>query len=231
MPASRPIRRRLLRLLGGLLLTCLTLPALPILALRWAEPPTTAFMLLQRGPVDYEWRARADISPNLVWAVISAEDQKFLQHYGFDLESIRDALDEYRAGEGMRGASTITQQVAKNLFLWPNQNLLRKGLEAYLTALIELCWTKERILEMYLNIAEFGDGFFGAEAAARRVFGSTAAELSNAEAALLAAVLPSPKRFDANAPSPYVRDRQAWILAQMARARTRGAPLDWSRAQ
>ena len=229
MPSPRPRQRRPLKILGTLLVAGLALPAVPILALRWAPPPTTAFMLLQNGPVDYEWRAHTDISANLVWAVISAEDQKFLQHYGFDLESIRDAVDEYRAGEGMRGASTITQQVAKNLFLWPNQNLLRKGIEAYLTALIELCWTKERILEVYLNIAEFGDGFFGAEAAARRVFGSTAGELSNTQAALLAAVLPSPKRFDASAPSPYVRGRQAWILTQMVRVRTSTEPLDWGR--
>ena len=224
---ARPLHRRVLKLLAILLLAALVLPALPILTFRWIPPPTTAFMLLQDRSVDYEWRARADISPNLVWAVISAEDQKFLQHYGFDLESIRDAVDEYRAGEGMRGASTISQQVAKNLFLWPDQNLLRKGIEAYLTLLIEICWTKERILEVYLNIAEFGDGFFGAEAAARRVFGSTAANLSNAEAALLAAVLPSPKRFDASDPSPYLRGRQAWILGQMVRVRGGPEHLDW----
>ena len=230
MPPRRPLHRRLLTVLAVLLLAGLILPAVPILALRWVPPPTTAFMLLQDGPVDYEWRPRADISVNLVWAVISAEDQKFLQHYGFDLESIRDAVDEYRAGEGLRGASTITQQVAKNLFLWPNQNLLRKGIEAYLTLLIELCLTKERILEIYLNVAEFGDGFFGAEAAAKRVFGSNAGNLSNAQAALLAAVLPSPKRFDASAPSPYVRGRQAWILAQMRRVRSGPERLDWDPA-
>lgn len=227
MRPPRPFHRRALKLLAMLLVAGLVSPALPILALRWIHPPTTAFMLLQDGPVDYAWRARADISPNLVWAVISAEDQKFLQHRGFDLESIRDAVDEYRAGEGMRGASTISQQVAKNLFLWPDQNLLRKGIEAYLTVLIEICWTKERILEVYLNIAEFGDGFFGAEAAAQRVFGSSAARLSNAQAALLAAVLPSPKRFDASDPSPYLRGRQAWILGQMARVRATPEPLDW----
>lgn len=230
MPPRRPLHRRLLKLLATLLLAGLVLPTVPILALRWIPPPTTAFMLLQDGPVDYEWRARGDISVNLAWAVISAEDQKFLQHHGFDLASIRDAVEEYRAGEGMRGASTITQQVAKNLFLWPNQNLLRKGIEAYLTLLIELCWPKERILEVYLNVAEFGDGFFGAETAAERIFGSTAGNLSNAQAALLAAVLPSPKRFDASTPSPYVRGRQAWILTQMTRVRSGSQRLDWGPA-
>ena len=227
MAVLRRLRRGLLKLAGTLLAIGLVLPAPPILALRWLSPPTTAFMLLQDGAVDYRWRARTEISPSLVWAVVSAEDQKFFQHHGFDLESIRDAVEDYRAGRGLRGASTISQQVAKNLFLWPDQNLLRKGIEAYLTLLIEACWPKARILEVYVNTVEFGNGLFGAEAAARQVFGTSAAELSNAQAALLAAVLPSPKRFDASAPSPYVRGRQAWILEQMARVRAGGEPLDW----
>ncbi len=233
MPSARPILRRILRLLTASLLAIIVVSVLPVLALRWVDPPTTAFMLLQPdsvADVSYEWRDRDAISTNLAWAVIAAEDQKFLQHHGFDLESIRDAVDEYRAGEGLRGASTITQQVAKNLFLWPDQNLLRKGIEAYLTVLIELCWTKERILEVYLNIAELGPGLFGAEAAAQTLFGRAANELSTSQAALLAAVLPSPKRFDAADPSPYLRDRQRWILRQMTRVRRDNEPLEWDRS-
>jgi monofunctional biosynthetic peptidoglycan transglycosylase len=213
---------RAARLLAGLIALGLLISVVPVAVLRWIDPPVTAFMILQPGAVtdlSYEWRDREDLSRNLAWAVISAEDQKFFQHHGFDFASIREAVDEYRSGDGLRGASTITQQVAKNVFLWPGQSLLRKGIEAYLTVLIEVCWPKARILEVYLNIAEFGDGIFGAEAAAQRVFRTSAASLSSAQAALLAAVLPSPKRYRAYSPTPYVRGRQLWILGQMSRVR------------
>lgn len=146
-------------------------------------------------------------------AVVAAEDQRFPDHRGFDLESIRDALEERHRRQ--RGASTISQQVAKNLYLWPGQSWLRKGLEAYLTLYIELLWPKRRILEIYLNIAEFGPGVFGVGYAAGDFFGGTARQLSARQAATLAAVLPNPKRMSAAAPSVHVAERRQWILRQM----------------
>jgi monofunctional biosynthetic peptidoglycan transglycosylase len=148
-------------------------------------------------------------------AVVAAEDQKFPYHSGFDLESISDAVEDRLRGDRLRGASTITQQTAKNLFLWPGRSFVRKGLEAWFTMLLELCWSKARILEVYLNIAEFGRGIYGVEAAAGHFFGKPAADLGPGEAAVLAAVLPSPKRLHANRPSAYVQDRARWILEQM----------------
>ena len=147
--------------------------------------------------------------------MIAAEDQKFLHHNGFDVEAIQMAIDDARDGGQLRGASTISQQTAKNLFLWPGRSFVRKGLEAYLTVLIELCWSKQRIVEMYLNIAEFGNGLFGITAASKHFFGKTPAELSADDAALLAAVLPNPARLRVDEPSPYVRARQAWIRRHM----------------
>jgi monofunctional biosynthetic peptidoglycan transglycosylase len=172
-----------------------------------------------RSGYTYDWLAFEQIAMGLPIAVIAAEDQKFPTHWGFDLESIRDAIDERRDGGRLRGASTISQQVAKNIFLWPGQSLLRKGIEAYFTLLIEATWSKRRILEVYVNVAEFGPGVYGAAAASRRFFGKTADRLTDADAALLAAVLPNPKRFDAREPSAYVRERQRWILGQMRRLR------------
>jgi len=209
-PRRRWGRRVLLLALAVLLFT-----ALQVLALRWIAPPTSAFMLAHPGEVAYEWRALGDISSELPIAVVAAEDQLFLQHDGFDVEAIRDALDERENGERSRGASTLSQQVAKNLFLWSGRSWLRKGLEAYYTVLIEALWPKQRIVEVYVNIAEFGDGVYGAEAAAQRYFGRPAAQLSAAQAALLAAVLPNPKLLRADAPSAYVRRRQAWIQRQV----------------
>ena len=173
-------------------------------------------MLRERltGPVQQRWVDWPQISPHAKVAVIAAEDQKFPEHHGFDLESINDALEERERGR-TRGASTISQQVAKNLFLWPGHSWARKGLEAYFTVLIETLWPKRRILEVYLNIAEFGSGVFGVGAASEVYFGKRAARLGAADAALLAAVLPSPKRMRVNAPSRYVRSRQDWILGQM----------------
>jgi len=154
------------------------------------------------------------ISPWMALAVIAAEDQKFPEHWGFDVGAIQQVLDN-NSGERMRGASTLSQQTAKNLFLWDGRSWLRKGLEAGMTVGIETVWTKRRILTVYLNIAEFGPGIFGAEAAAQRYFHKPASRLTIAEAALLAAVLPNPIRFRADAPSGYVRQRQQWIMRQM----------------
>jgi monofunctional biosynthetic peptidoglycan transglycosylase len=196
-----------------------------VVALRWVDPPTTAFMLRDRigavlaGEPGYEfrheWRDWDRISPYAALAVVAAEDQKFPQHRGFDLEQIDKALADRERGRRVRGASTISQQVAKNLFLWPGQSWFRKGLEAGLTVLIELAWPKQRVLEVYLNVAEFGRGTWGVQAASRRYFGRDADRLTRSQAALLAAVLPAPKRYSVVAPGPYVRKRQAWIERQM----------------
>ena len=192
------------------------LPVAMVLPWRWIPPPTSAFMLragLGGQEVQQRWVGWTDMSPHLPIAVVAAEDQRFPHHNGFDFDSIRSALDQQSARQ--RGASTITQQVAKNLFLWPERSWIRKGVEAYLTLLIEVLWPKQRILEIYLNIAELGPGVFGVEAAADRFFGTTAAGVNRRQAALLAAVLPSPKRFSAADPSPYVSERADWIERQV----------------
>lgn len=163
----------------------------------------------------HQWRPLAQISPNLLQAVVAAEDQKFLQHSGFDLQAIEKALVYNSKGRKIRGASTISQQTAKNVFLWTGRSWVRKGLESGFTLLLEGAWGKGRILEVYLNSVEFGPGVFGAEAAAQRYFGISAAKLSRQQAALLAAVLPNPHRFLVQAPSPYLRKRQEWIQKQM----------------
>lgn len=198
------------------------LTALPVLALRVLDPPTSAFMIAYRlgaGTDDsrlrYRWVDYSDIAAPAKIAVIAAEDQRFKDHFGFDVQEIVASIDEARDGGRLRGASTITQQVAKNLFLWSGQSLVRKALEAYFAVLLELSWPKSRILEVYLNVAEFGHGVYGVEAAADRFFRKHAAQLNPWEAARLAAVLPSPRRWRADAPSAHVRARQVWIMAQV----------------
>lgn len=198
-----------------LVLVVLLGTALATLALRWVPPPTSSFMLQATSPVRYRWADWDEISPYAALAVVAAEDQKFPDHWGFDLESIQDALRDRQKGGRLRGASTITQQVSKNLFLWSGQSFLRKGVEAYFTVLIEWLWPKQRILEVYLNIAEFGPGIYGVRAASETHFRLSPTELGPYEAALLAAVLPNPKRLNAGQPSAYVRERRDWILSQM----------------
>ena len=219
-------RRQLLRRLGRILLSAglvfVLLSILLVLPLRWVNPATTAFMLQDdsgKEPLQHEWVSWADMGDALPIAVVAAEDQKFADHLGFDVESIRDSVDEYGDGRPLRGASTITQQVAKNLYLWPSRSFVRKGLEAYLAALLEAMLPKRRILEIYVNIAELGPGIYGGGAASAAYFGKVPSALDDAEAALLAAVLPNPRRLHANQPSAYVRDRQAWIVEQMQRLR------------
>ncbi|WP_411755637.1 monofunctional biosynthetic peptidoglycan transglycosylase [Serratia sp. (in: enterobacteria)] len=163
-----------------------------------------------------DWVAMDDIAPSMALAVMAAEDQKFPVHWGFDVAAIEKALSHNeKRPTRIRGASTLSQQTAKNLFLWDGRSWVRKGLEAGLTAGIELVWTKRRILTVYLNIVEFGDGIFGVEAAAQHFFHKPASRLTASEAALLAAVLPNPHRFKAGAPSGYVIQRQQWIMRQM----------------
>lgn len=214
------------RWLCGMLLVIIVLTVLPVLCLRWIPPPTSAVMLADRfadtargkvhRSVRYRWTRWNAISPQMCLAVVAAEDQRFPQHWGFDFASIADALDEHDAKGRLRGASTITQQVARNLFLWQGRSYVRKGLEAYFTVLLEVLWPKRRILEVYLNIVEFGEGTYGVGAASQVFFGKHPIELRTPEAALLAAVLPSPNRFHLRNPSTYVRQRASWIETQMA---------------
>jgi monofunctional glycosyltransferase len=224
MPA-RSFTGRALSFSCWLLLSLAALSAVTVLALRWIDPPTSAFIVREQlivansdGPrytVRHRWVDWAGISSPMKVAVIAAEDQTFPDHNGFDFKSINKAMDERERGRRVRGASTISQQVAKNLFLWPGQSWLRKGLEAYFTLLIETLWPKQRILEVYLNVAEFGRGVFGVGAASEVFYGKSAARLNANDAALLAAVLPSPKRMRVDAPSRYLRSRQQWIMSQM----------------
>lgn len=198
----------------------IALTILLVLPWRWIPPPTTAFMLRERivgeGTIHYQWAPWDAISSHLPIAAVAAEDQKFPGHFGFDLDSIADAMEEKRRGGRLRGASTISQQVAKNLYLWPGQNLVRKGLEAYFTLAIELLWPKRRILEVYLNVAEFSPGIFGATAASRHAFRREPADLTPRQAATLVAVLPSPRRMSAAQPSEYVMRRSREIQEAVA---------------
>ena len=214
-------RRHILRILGG----CLLAVALQILVLRWLPPPSTMFMLLRHverltetkpsPPIRYDWVPMRSIPGHMALAAVAAEDQSFPRHFGFDLDAIARAVEHNEKRGRIRGASTISQQTAKNLFLWPGRSWVRKGLEAGLTVLLELLWPKERILEVYLNIAEFGDGTYGVGAAAGRFFGKTPDRLSRHEAAILVSVLPNPRRLSAQRPSPYVMQRANWVLSQM----------------
>jgi monofunctional biosynthetic peptidoglycan transglycosylase len=196
-----------------------------VLLLRWWPPATSAYMVEARlaalGAGDFSfhlrhtWVDRERIAPAAQLAVIASEDQKFPFHHGFDFDSIQDALREQEDGIRTRGASTISQQTAKNLFLWGGRSYVRKAFEAWFTALLELCWPKTRILEVYLNSAQFGPDVYGVEAAAQVYFHKHAAALSRSEAAQLAAVLPNPLRLHADRPSAYVVARREWILTQM----------------
>jgi monofunctional glycosyltransferase len=218
--------RRIAHGLLWLVLGVIAVAVLTVLALRWINPPTSAFMLGTRiaafvagdhaYQTHYQWVDLEQISPQAALAVIAAEDQQFPFHAGFDFKSIREAVRNNAAGRRVHGASTISQQVAKNLFLWSGRSYFRKGLEAGFTLLIEWCWPKERILEVYLNIAEFGRGIYGVQAAARYFFHEDARHLDRADSALLAAVLPSPRRYRVEAPSRYVLGRRDWIAEQMA---------------
>ena len=216
----RPARRwpsalaRIGRFCARLTFVALALPTLVLLALRWLDPPTSAFILARQweqlrggraAAVHHRWVDFDRISPHLAVAVIAAEDQRFPEHHGFDLAAINRALAHNARSRTVRGASTISQQTAKNLFLWSGRSYLRKGLEAGLTLGLELVWPKRRILEVYLNLAEFGDGVFGARAAAERIFHTSPDRLSLQQAALLASVLPDPGGLDAGHPSVHVQ--------------------------
>lgn len=185
---------------------------------RFNEPPGTLLMLERKMSGDviiHPWVSLDDISPHLVTAVIAAEDTRFCLHNGIDFEAIDEAIEEAENGARLRGASTISQQTAKNAFLWNGRSWLRKGAEVWMTFVIETLWPKRRIMEMYLNIAEWGDGHFGAEAAAQKRFGKSAKDLTRREAALLAAVLPNPHKWRVDPPGPYVRGRASTLRSRM----------------
>ena len=214
------------RLWPWVLLALILLPLAPVVAFKWLPPPTTAFMLQSpTQPVDYRWVPMAQIAPVAGHAVIAAEDQKFPVHDGFDREAIEKAIEHNKRSKRRRGASTISQQTAKNLFLWSGGGYFRKGIEAGYTVLLEKLWGKERILEVYLNVAEFGPGLYGVEAASQRYFGKPASKLTANDAARLASVLPSPRRWSVGKPGPYVQRRVQWVMGQMGYGR-RGSPSE-----
>lgn len=217
-------RRFVARFLIYCVLVIIAIPVALILPLRWLPPLTTSFMVItwftkaeDAGPLRYDWVGRKAISRRAPEALVAAEDQRFFEHHGFDLPSIRKAYSANQRGKRIKGASTISQQVSKNLFLWPGRSWLRKGLEAWFTLWLELLLPKERILELYANVAQFGPATFGVEAASRHYYGKPAARLNRNEAALLAAVLPNPVKLRVANPGPYVRRRQAWIMNQSMR--------------
>jgi monofunctional glycosyltransferase len=220
---KRSLPIRFIQFLGWLTLGFVVLSVATVLALRWVDPPTSAFMIADRieswsgpsYPLRHAWTDWNRTAGPMKVAVIASEDQMFPDHRGFDFKSIDKALEERERGRRVRGASTISQQVAKNLFLWSGRSWIRKGLEAYFTLLIETLWPKQRILEVYLNVAQFGRGIYGVGAAGQTFFRKPAARFNSADAALLAAVLPNPVRLKVNAPSRYVRARQQWIMGQM----------------
>jgi monofunctional biosynthetic peptidoglycan transglycosylase len=227
---TRPNRKRsrwrtLWRWIFIAMLAWLALTWLCVLTLRFVAPVTSAFMIERRFAaarahesgfaLRYQFVPLAKISPELPIALVAAEDQKFPIHHGFDVQAIAEAMDDADEGAPLRGASTISQQTAKNLFLWSGRSFVRKGLEAYFTVLIEATWPKARILEVYANIAEFGDGIYGADAAARTFFRKPPSQLTAREAALLASVLPNPKKLHADRPTPYVENHADWIERQV----------------
>ena len=219
-----PKRKRRRPVLTVLLALALLLVA-SVAIHRFVPPPATFLMVtraVEGGEMTYRWRSLNDISPRLVEAVIASEDSTFCAHRGFDMKAIEKALKANERGGRIRGGSTISQQTAKNVFLWPGRDWVRKGLEAGYTVLIETLWGKRRIVEVYLNVAEWAPGVYGAEAAAQHWFGKSADELSAREAARLAAILPSPRRYDAASPGPYVRRRASRVQAAMGTVRDDG---------
>ena len=222
---SKPRRRWLRWLLLWLPLLFVLATVLQVAVLRFVDPPLTAFMIgrcveawgnSDRGfAIAYDWRDAGQISSQLPLALVAAEDQQFSMHNGFDFKAIEKARTNNAKGRKVRGASTISQQLAKNLFLWRGRSWVRKGLEVWYTVLIEALWPKQRIIEVYANVIEYGDGVYGAQAAARRFFGKDASGLTAAEAARLAAVLPNPRKYSVAKPGPYVQRRSRSIERQM----------------
>ncbi len=210
----------------------LSVSVLWVLAYRFINPPITLLMVQRNmersaegkeAKMDKKWMDFENISDNMKRAAVSAEDQLFLKHLGFDVKAIEKAFEANKNSKKVKGGSTISQQTAKNVFLWPGRSWIRKGFEAYFTLLIELLWSKERILEVYLNVIEMGDGIYGAEAAAQSYFGKSCAKLSRSQAALIAACFPNPRRWTPRNPTRYIQHRQYLIMKNMRRL----GPLDF----
>lgn len=212
--------KRFFRFLLKFLLGLFLFSILMVVIYKWVPVPFTPLMAIRyfenpEEDIHHDWVAMEKISDNLKLAVIASEDQNFPVHSGFDYEAIQKAMEDNKKGKRVRGASTISQQTAKNVFLWPQRSWFRKGLEVYFTFWIELLWSKERILEVYLNSIEMGQGVYGAEAAAQAWFGKSAANLTAYEAAAIAAILPNPRQYRARPASSYIQGRQSWIVRQM----------------
>ncbi len=227
--------RRFLRFSFKLMLWFFGLSILGAIVFKWCPIPFTPLMIKRcveqkfdgkEMKLQKDWVPLEEISPNLQLAVVCSEDQNYLEHNGFDWTAIQKAMKKNEKGKKLRGGSTISQQTAKNVFLWDGRNWIRKGFEVYFTFLIELFWSKERILECYLNIVEFGDGIYGAEAASQHYFKKSASKLSRKEAAILATLLPSPLRYGKNINGNYVQNRKDWVLKQM---NFWGNKLDWDK--
>ena len=212
--------KKFFKFLVKLLLGLFLFSILMVVVYKWVPVPFTPLMAIRyfENPgedIRHDWVAMEEISPKLQLAVVASEDQNFLNHGGFDYEAIKKAIEENKTRRRSRGASTISQQTAKNVFLWPESSWFRKGLEVYFTFWIELLWSKERILEVYLNSIEMGRGVYGAEAASEFWFGKSAQSLSASEAAAIAAILPNPREYKANPASSYIQQRKSWIQRQM----------------
>jgi monofunctional biosynthetic peptidoglycan transglycosylase len=214
----------ILRILWKIVLWFVILSVISVIVFRWVPVPLTPLMLIrcveQKADgkdmrLKHDWVPLEDISPKLQLAVVCSEDQNYLKHFGFDWGAIEKAMKENEEGKRVRGASTITQQTAKNVFLWPGRSYIRKAFEVWFTVLIEIFWSKERIMEVYLNSIEMGDGVYGAEAAAKFWFNKSAGKLTKDEAAAIASVLPNPRKYKANPASAYISKRKAWIKQQM----------------
>lgn len=221
---NQKIRRYLSRIFRFGLIIFFGTSILFAMLYRFINPPATPLMLIRviesianekKPSINKDWVSLDEISPNLVLAVIASEDNNFETHYGLDFKAIEKAKKLNERGKKMRGASTITQQTAKNAFLWPARTYVRKGLELYFTGLIELFWGKQRIMEVYLNVIEMGDGIYGAEAASRKYFNKPAKNLTRAEAAAIAAVLPNPRKWHPDKPTAYVARKKSWIMWNM----------------
>lgn len=217
--------KKLFKFFFKLILWLLAIPIIAVIIFKWVPVPATPLMLVryfEQKESDkeiiwkHDWVSLEEISKNLQLAVICSEDQNFLKHNGFDMKAIEKAYDRNKKGKKIRGASTISQQTAKNVFLFPHRGWVRKGLETYVTFFIELIWSKERIMEVYLNSIEMGNGIYGAEAASQYWFKKSASKLSKSEAAAIAAILPRPLKYRANPPTVYIANRKLWIMKQMS---------------
>lgn len=226
--------KKIWRFLLKLVLWFFILSIATVIIYRFVPPPITPLMIIRCAEQAFDekrdvrlqkdWVSLSSMSASLPLAVVTSEDQKFGEHFGFDLEAIEKAqkYNERHKGKKVKGASTISQQTAKNVFLWPSRSYIRKGFEVYFTFLIELFWSKERIMEIYLNVIETGDGIYGAEATAHHFFKKPAKKISNSEAALIAACLPNPLRWSPAKPTSYIKKKQSWILRHMYKTDFKG---------